>query len=63
LLVIVPAPRFTQRPRIEWPTNPSCPLFEWPVKIVLLTSPCTLQVSPMLEAAILSAVTLLPSPT
>src|SRR5438046_8303220 len=47
LLVVVPAPRFTQRPRYECPTKPSCPLFAWPRKIVALTSPCTLHVSPI----------------
>ena len=51
LLVIVPAPRFTQRPRYEWPTKPSCPLFEWPTTIVLLISPCTLQRSPIEQPA------------
>ena len=50
LLVIVPAPRFTQRPRYECPTNPSCPLFEWPRKIVLLISPRTLHTSPIEQA-------------
>ena len=52
LLVIVPAPMFTQRPRYEWPTNPSCPLFEWPRKIVVFNSPRTLQTSPIEHAVI-----------
>src|SRR5215207_8307059 len=63
LLVIVPAPRFTHRPRMEWPTNPSCPLFECPRRIELLISPCTLQVSPIDDAAMRSVVRMLCSPT
>src|ERR687893_745241 len=42
LLVVVPAPRLTHRPRYECPTNPSCALLQWPRKMVLLVSPRTL---------------------
>src|SRR5205823_8117282 len=62
LLVMVPAPRFTHRPRYEWPTNPSCDLFAWPRKIDVLTSPWTRQTSPMDALVILSPPTCESSP-
>src|SRR5688572_16232378 len=51
---MVPAPRFTHRPRYECPRNPSWPLFEWPRNTEVLTSPCTLHTSPIEHPAILS---------
>src|SRR6266705_3230678 len=52
--VIVPAPRFTQRPITEWPTNPSCALFAYPRNTQLDTSPRTLEAraGPDLDAAL-----------
>src|SRR5690349_13857731 len=47
LLVVVPAPRLTQRPSTEWPTKPSCDLLAWPIRIDALSSPCTRQPSPI----------------
>src|SRR2546426_6290294 len=55
--VIVPAPRFTQRPITEWPTNPSCALFAYPRNTQLrseehtseLQSPCNLVCRLLLE--------------
>src|SRR5207247_1203094 len=37
--VIVPAPRFAQRPITQWPTKPSCALFAYPRKTQLDSSP------------------------
>src|SRR3989454_80421 len=50
--VIVPAPRFTQRPITEWPTNPSCALFAYPRNTQLDTSPRTFDRGPIAEARI-----------
>src|SRR5256712_4507561 len=50
--VIVPAPRFTQRPITEWPTNPSCALFAYPRNTQLDTSPRTFERGPIAEARI-----------
>src|SRR5215467_7852561 len=47
LLVIVPAPTLTQRPRYECPMKPSCPLFECPRMIEFEISPRTLETSPI----------------
>src|SRR2546425_11493402 len=41
--VIAPAPRFTQRPITEWPTNPSCALFAYPRNTQFDTSPRTVE--------------------
>ena len=54
VLVVVPAPRFTQRPMYELPTNPVCPLFEWPSITVAEISPRTLHTSPIEQARIAS---------
>src|SRR5688500_7233918 len=45
--VVVPAPRLTQLPRYEWPTKPSCPLFEYESMTDALISPRTLHHSPI----------------
>src|SRR6266487_2212058 len=37
--VIVPAPRFAQRPITQWPTKPSCALFAYPRKTQFDSSP------------------------
>ena len=63
LLVTVLAPRFTHRPRYECPTKPSCDLFAWPRKTVVLTSPWTRQWSPTDVLAILPPPTVVSSPT
>jgi hypothetical protein len=44
--VIVPAPRFAQRPITEWPTKPSWALLAYPRKTQFDTSPRTLQRGP-----------------
>src|SRR6185312_1514959 len=51
LLVVVPAPRFTHRPRYECPTKPVCPLLECPSTIVELISPRILHLSPIEQLA------------
>ena len=62
LLVMVPAPRFAQRPSTEWPTNPSCPLLACPMKITELSSPFTFERSPMLHDAMRPPATVTSSP-
>src|ERR1700735_4357647 len=62
LLVIVPAPRFTHRPRYECPTKPSCDLLLQPITTDVLSSPCTLDRSPIDDPAIRLPTTVDPSP-
>src|SRR2546430_5393696 len=45
--VIVPAPRFAQRPITEWPTKPSWALLAYPRNTQFDTSPRTLQRGPI----------------
>src|SRR6266699_6148220 len=48
--VIVPAPRFAQRPITLWPTKPSCALFAYPRKTQLDSSPRALVRGPTADA-------------
>src|SRR2546430_4243444 len=48
--VIVPAPRFAQRPITLWPTKPSCALFAYPRKTQLDSSPRAFVRGPIADA-------------
>src|SRR2546426_6539606 len=48
--VIVPAPRFAQRPITQWPTKPSCALFAYPRKTQLDSSPRAFVRGPIADA-------------
>src|SRR5438552_731224 len=48
--VIVPAPRFAQRPIAQWPTKPSCALFAYPRKTQLDSSPRAFVRGPIADA-------------
>ncbi len=61
--VVVPAPRFTQRPTTECPTKPSWALFAYPRKTVLWSSPRTLLRRPMLQRVTSPPNTSQPGPT
>ena len=50
--VIVPAPRFTQRPITECPTKPSCALLAYPRKTHAASSPRTRQWGPIADVRI-----------
>src|SRR5256885_6069655 len=52
LEVIVPAPRFTQRPITECPTKPSCALLAYPRKTHAASSPRTRQWGPIADERI-----------
>src|SRR6185437_8624819 len=62
LLVVVPAPRLTQRPRYECPTKPVWPLLEWPRTMVELISPRILHFSPIEQLATRSPTMLVSAP-